>query len=847
MAALDRRYDFKTAEPELQGRWDASGIYRFDPQHPGPAYTVDTPPPTVSGRIHVGHVYSYTHADIMIRYHRMKGEQVFYPFGFDDNGLPTEIFTENSAGIRARDVGRKAFIEACLSLTRQVEEQFERFWKRLGLSVDWRLRLLHHRRPLPARLPGRVPAPPGRGNVYRQESPTLWCTTCQTGVAQADVEDKPGVASLFTTIPFALDGAPGGSGAATSEILIATTRPELLAACVAVFVHPDDARYRDAVGRTARTPIFGLPVPILADPRADPEKGTGAVMCCTFGDVTDVAWWRDHKLPLRLAITEDGRMNDLAGPYAGLTVRQARKQSPARPGRAPGSSGPSSPSSTPWACTSAGATTWSSWSPGSGSSSSWSTRQRWIDAGRRIRWHPEHMRARYENWIEGLNWDWNISRQRYYGVPFPVWYCRACDAPIPASAEQLPVDPQESAPPVATCPRCGGADFRPDPDVMDTWATSSISPQLCGTLLEPHGTSPAEFDRRYRPMTLRPNAHDIIRTWDFYTIVRSLYLTGDVPWTDVLISGHALDPSGKKISKSKLSVAEDPTLHAGAVLRGRRALLGRQRPHRRGHQPLRGGLPQRQQAGDQALERQQVRPLPPRRGLPAPPGAPPAAAQRHRPLAPRPPARGHPARHRGDGGVRVRHRQGGDGALLLDRPLRQLPGAGQAPPLRRLPQRLRQPAGPPPPTAPPSRAGGADGARYVLSQALPAVLKLLAPFLPHITEAIYTQGVAPGAASIHVSPWPQAPASWDDPAARGAGEAILQVVDAARRWKAERQLSVGAPLGALRISAPPEHLPALQSALLDLQGVTQAGQVQLEPAPAGAPISIEIADALPAT
>ncbi len=186
-------------------------------------------------------------------------------------------------------------------------------------------------------------------------------------------------------------------------------------------------------------------------------------------------------------------------------------------------------------------------------------KQRWIDAGRRIRWHPEHMRARYENWIEGLNWDWNISRQRYYGVPFPVWYCRACDAPIAASAAQLPVDPQESAPPVATCPRCGGADFLPDPDVMDTWATSSISPQLCGTLLEPHGTSPAEFDRRYRPMTLRPNAHDIIRTWDFYTIVRSLYLSGDVPWTDVLISGHALDPSGKKISKSKLSVAEDPT------------------------------------------------------------------------------------------------------------------------------------------------------------------------------------------------------------------------------------------------------------------------------------------------
>ncbi|MGH2366642.1 MAG: valine--tRNA ligase, partial [Chloroflexota bacterium] len=550
MAALEGRYDFRTAEPRLQAQWAEAGLYQFDPRHGGRPYTVDTPPPTVSGRVHVGHVYSYTQADIIIRYHRMKGEQVFYPFGFDDNGLPTEIFTETSKGIRAREVGRQAFIEACLSLSEQVEAQFERFWKRLGLSVDWRLKYStiddRSRRVSQAAFIDLHE----KDHVYRQEAPTLWCTTCQTGVAQADVDDKPGVESLFTTIPFALDG--GG------ELRIATTRPELLAACVAIFVHPEDERYRAVAGKTAQTPLFDLQVPVLTDERADPQKGTGAVMCCTFGDVTDVAWWRDHKLPLRIAITEDGHLNERAGPYAGLTVKAARARILEDLATAGLVRDQQRIEHTVGVHDRGGHDleylVTKQWFIKVLDKKDW-----WLEAGRRIKWYPEHMRARYENWIEGLNWDWNISRQRYYGVPFPVWYCRACDRPVLATPEQLPVDPQETPPPVDACPACGAKDFDPDPDVMDTWATSSVTPQLCGTLLEPFGISPQEFDRRYRPMTLRPNAHDIIRTWDFYTIVRSLYLTGDIPWTDVLIHGHALDPSGKKISKSKLKTAEDPT------------------------------------------------------------------------------------------------------------------------------------------------------------------------------------------------------------------------------------------------------------------------------------------------
>jgi valyl-tRNA synthetase len=836
---LEGRYDFKTQEPALQGRWDETGIYRFRPDHPGRPYTVDTPPPTVSGRIHVGHVYSYTQADVMIRYHRMKGEQIFYPFGFDDNGLPTELFTENNLGIRAREVGRRAFIEACLSLSREVETQFERFWKRLGLSVDWRLLYStideRSRRISQAAFLDLV----RQGNVYRQEAPTLWCTTCQTGVAQADVEDKPGVPALFTTIPFPLSGEAGAGG--PGEILIATTRPELLAACVAVFVHPDDARYRAVVGRTARPPLFGQEVPILADPRADPQKGTGAVMCCTFGDVTDVAWWRDHQLPLRIAITEDGHMNALAGPYAGLTVRQARARILEDLGRAGLIRHQETIEHTVGVH-----------ERGGHDLEYLVTRQwfvkllehkdRWIEAGRRIRWYPAHMRTRYENWIQGLNWDWNISRQRYYGVPFPVWYCRACGETITATADQLPVDPQETPPPVGACPACGGTDFVPDPDVMDTWATSSVTPQLCGTLLEPLGISSAEFDRRFRPMSLRPNAHDIIRTWDFYTVVRSLYLTGEIPWTDVLISGHALDPGGKKISKSKLRAAEDPLpmleqFSADAV-RYWAASVRTGGDTNLSEEVFRNGnklVTKLWNASRFALSHLAGHDVP-------------AVAPRLNPTDRWLLGRLHEVIRRATAAMEEYEFATAKAETerffwtdLCDNYLELIKlrlygsdgAAGNGAP------------GAAPPVEGAAAEGDAAGARYVLAQAVPAVLKLLAPFMPHITEAIYQGGfAAPGEPpSIHVAPWPEALPEWADPFARQDGEAILQVVEAVRRWKAERQRSVGAPVGTVHIAAPAPQLAALRGARLDLLGVTRAQDVRLAPGPADGALQVTVEEA----
>jgi valyl-tRNA synthetase len=555
-----------------------------------------------------------------------------------------------------------------------------------------------------------------------------------------------------------------------------------------------------------------------------------------------VAWWRDHKLPLRIALTEDGHMNALAGAYQGLTVREARRRvlEDLRDAGLIRSQV-------------AIEHTVGVHERGGHDLEFLVTRQwfvkllehkdRWLDAGRRIRWHPEHMRSRYENWIEGLNWDWNISRQRYYGVPFPVWYCRACERIIPAGAAQLPVDPQETPPPVSACPACGGTDFEPDPDVMDTWATSSVTPQICGSLLEPFGITPADFDARFRPMSLRPNAHDIIRTWDFYTVVRSLYATGDIPWTDVLISGHALDPAGKKISKSKLRTAEDPMpmleqfsadavrYWASSVRTGGDTNLS--------EEVFRNGsklVTKLWNASKFALSHIES-------GAPAAGAAPDLNASDRWLLA-----RLHEVIRRSTAAMEEYEFAIAKGETerffwtdLCDNYLELIKLRLYGGATGRNGQAGGAGSGAPGPAADGAAPDG-SGARYVLAQALPAVIKLLAPFMPHITDAIYGAGLGGEAAtSVHVAPWPVAPADWDDAAARTGGEAIIQVVDAVRRWKAERKLSVGAPVGSVRVTCPPERRAALESARLDLLGVTRAQELLIEDAPPGEAVGVAVA------
>ncbi|MFC5287457.1 valine--tRNA ligase [Actinokineospora guangxiensis] len=543
-------------------RWAESGVYRFRGTGPRESvFSIDTPPPTVSGRLHVGHVFSYTHTDVIARFQRMRGMDVLYPMGWDDNGLPTERRVQLHYGVRCdpslpydpglaldgggarstRPVSRRNFVELCERLTEQDEQAFEELWRRLGLSVDWsrtyttiggRARELSQASFL------RLLA---TGEAYQAEAPTLWDTTFRTAVAQAELVDRD-TEGAWHTIAFETADGPAE---------VETTRPELLPACVALIAHPDDERHSALIGTRARSPLFGAEVPVLAHPAADPERGSGLVMCCTFGDLTDVLWWRELGLPAHTVIGRDGRFRAeappgvAAGPYAelaGLTVRKARERVVQLLGLSP------RPVTRPVKHYEKGERPLEIVSSRQWFIRSTRHRERLLERGRQLRWRPEPMLARYESWVGGLAGDWLISRQRFFGVPIPLWYPLDADGEPdhsrPLTPDALPVDPASDVPPgyrPEQRDRPGG--FTADPDVMDTWATSSLSPLLvCG-----YGT---ELFARTYPMDLRPQAHEIIRTWLFSTVLRAELETGALPWRTAAISGWVIDPERRKMGKS---------------------------------------------------------------------------------------------------------------------------------------------------------------------------------------------------------------------------------------------------------------------------------------------------------
>ena len=574
MIEFPKKYKFDENEQKWQKFWQENDIYRWDKNVPREnTFIVDTPPPGVSGQLHIGHVYSYTHTDFIVRHRRMKGMSIFYPMGFDDNGLPTERLVEKEKKIRASSMSRKDFIDICNEVVPQEEEKFKTLFNKIALSVDWDIEY-QTINPLSCKISQMSFLDLiEKDQIYRDSQPMLWDPVDQTALAQAEIEDREKT-TFMNEIQFFLEDK--------TPIIIATTRAELLPACVSVFFHPEDARYKHLNNKYAISPLFGVKIPLLADDMVDQEKGTGLVMCCTFGDQTDILWWRKHKLPTKIIISKQGRIENIkfdnscinhkqaeqfASQITGLKITEARtkiiellKEEGLLLNQveriqtvkcAERSGAPLEILTTP----------------------QWFVKtiihkEALLKKSEELNWYPESMKIKLDKWIEGIDLDWCISRQRYFGVPFPVWYSKRTGEEgkvLFAKTHQLPVDPLVDLP-----EGYSKDEVTPDYDVMDTWATSSVSPQLNSHGISNNYMIDKNRHRQLFPADLRPQAHEILRTWAFYTILKAYLHENTLPWKDIMISGWCLAQDKSKMSKSKGNVLVPSVLldaHGADVIR----------------------------------------------------------------------------------------------------------------------------------------------------------------------------------------------------------------------------------------------------------------------------------------
>lgn len=789
---MDKKYSKKDSEGKWRKFWLEEGIYKFDGKSDKKVYSIDTPPPYVSAaHLHVGHAMSYSQADFIVRFWRMKEYNVFYPMGFDDNGLPTERYVEKKYNIDKSKITKEEFVKLCLKETEIGGETYKDLWKSLGLSVDWDL-LYNTIGNLAQKVSQRSFIDLYRkGKIERKKGPVTWCIYCQTALAQADLEDTIEKSNLVY-IKFDVEG--GG------EITIATTRPELMPACVAIFVHPTDERYKKFVGKEAILPFFNRKVKIYANEGADPEFGTGAVYHCTFGDLDDVEWVYRFNLPVIEILNKNGVLNEKAGPYQGMHIKKVRVkivEDLEKEGRVVKKEpiehavniherckNPIEILVTP----------------------QWfikvlDIKKEMMEAGEKIKWYPKFMKVKYDDWVKGLKFDWCISRQRYFGVPFPVWYCEDCKEIILPDDKDLPVDPSYQEPKVKKCPKCGSGKIIGEKDVMDTWMTSSVTPLINAKW----GEKDSLMDKIY-PMSVRVQAFEIIRTWLFYTVVKSFYHTQNLPWHNVMISGWGLDSKGKKMSKSLGNFTEvEPVIekYSADGLRYWAAGSNLGSNLRYTEDTVRDG--------DKVIAKLW--------------NATRLVADFIKDFDYK--------RFSGD-------LEPADKWILskLQKVVRDVTKEFENYEyanakrimedffwkdfcdyyLEMVKYRIYEDV----------TEGSKNSVKFALSRTIITILKLWAPIMPYITEEIYQQVFkgAEGAKSIHISSWPESDKNFVDEEGEKTGEIVKEIIAAVRKYKADKKVSVKKEINSIVIEADKKTEKTLEDHFTDLAKVNNAKEVK---------------------